>query len=90
MLRSVLVAAAFLSLSCATGRIDPDGTIHGAAIGESSMLERCVNIPVGEAGVLVSASVSTACSRIVGGPLLPSLLDGVGTVAKALFSWITL
>ncbi len=79
---------AFLGFGCAVARVSPDGTLYGLAIGEKALVERCV--PTGEPGVIAAAP--EACSRIVGAPLLPSLLDGLGSVlataGKVLWGWI--
>ena len=74
-------------LGCATGRIVRDDVeITCAAIGESARVT--YSVPQGEAGIIVSAPTQLiACE---GGAIIPSLLDGVGTVVKALFSWIVL
>lgn len=74
-------------VGCATGRIVRDDVeITCAAIGESARVT--YSVPTGEAGIITSAPVQLiACE---GGAIIPSLLDGVGTVIKALFSWIVL
>lgn len=82
-----LLGTAWWMWGCATGRIVRDDVeITCAAIGESARVT--YSVPQGEPGIIVSAPTQLiACE---GGPVIPSLLDGVGTVVKALFSWIVL
>ena len=83
----VLLGIAWWTLGCATGRIVRDDVeITCAAIGESARVT--YSVPTGEAGIITSAPTQlVACE---GGPLVPSLLDGIGTMVKGLFSWIVL
>lgn len=76
-------------MGCATGRIVRDDVeITCAAIGEDAKVT--YSVPTGEAGIITSAPTQlVACE---GGPLVPSLLDGVGTLlvsaGKLLFGWV--
>lgn len=76
-------------MGCATGRIVRDDVeITCAAIGEDAKVT--YSVPTGEAGIITSAPTQlVACE---GGPIVPSLLDGVGTLlvsaGKLLFGWI--
>ena len=83
---ALAIVGVWTLLSCATGHVRPDGEMVCAAIGESAHVR--YSTPEGEAGVLTAAP--TRVVECQGGPLVPSLLDGVGTVVKALFSWIVL
>lgn len=75
-------------LGCATGHVKPDGEMVCAAIGEDARV--FYSSPQGEAGIIVSAPVKQI--ECAGGPVLPSILDGVGTVlvsaGKLLFGWM--
>ena len=66
---------------CATGFVGNDGEIHGFAIGEGAKLERCASFPVGEPALwgLKDAPINTTCTRIEGGPILPSIIDILGS-----------
>ena len=74
---------------CATGRVVRDDVeITCAAIGEEAKVT--YSVPTGEPGIITSAPTQlVACE---GGPIVPSLLDGVGTLlvsaGKLLFWWI--
>jgi len=85
----VVAAALALGLGCATGRVMPDGEMVCAAIGEDAKVS--YSHPTGEAGMLTSAPAHVVTCE--GGPLMPSLLDGVGTVlttaGKVLWGWMT-
>ena len=77
-----LILWAIISLAgCATGYVGNDGELHGFAIGEGAKLERCASFPVGEPALwgLKDAPINTTCTRIEGGPILPSILDIVGS-----------
>lgn len=82
---AALIGVAWWALGCATGRIVRDDVeITCAAIGESARVT--YSVPTGEAGMLTSAPTQLiACE---GGPLVPSLLDGVGTVFRALWAML--
>lgn len=77
-----------LTLGCASVHYVPGERVVGFAIGEDSKAEVC--IPRGESGIISSAPQE--CIRVEGGPIIPSLLDGLGNIvtsaAKLLWSWI--
>lgn len=83
----VAVALA-LGLGCATARVMPDGEVICAAIGEDARVS--YSMPTGEAGVLTSAPAHVVACE--GGAIVPSLLEGVGSVittaAKVLWGWV--
>ena len=71
---------------CATGHVRPDGEMVCAAIGEDARVT--YSAPQGEPGIIQSAPTKlVACE---GGPLVPSILDGVGSVVKAMLGWLWL
>ena len=70
---------------CATGRVRVYETYVDAqcfAIGEDAKV--IYSSPTGEAGILTNAP--TKLISCEGGPLVPSLLDGIGGVFKALWA----
>lgn len=77
-----------LGLGCATARVAPNGDVLCAAIGEDAKVS--YSMPVGEAGIIASAPAHVVTCE--GGPLMPSILDGLGTVittaGKVLWSWL--
>lgn len=84
---AVAVALA-LGLGCATARVMPDGEVICAAIGEDAKVT--FSLPVGEAGIIAAAPAHTVACE--GGAIVPSLLEGVGSVittaAKVLWGWV--
>lgn len=81
-----LGSLAWWALGCATGHVRPDGEMVCVAIGEDARV--FYSSPQGEPGIIVSAPVKQI--ECAGGAIIPSVLDGIGTVVKALFSWIVL
>ena len=78
-----IVGCVALLSSCATGHVRPDGEMVCAAIGEDARVT--YSAPQGDAGIITSAPTKLVSCE--GGPIVPSLLDGVGTVIKALLAW---
>ena len=84
-----IVGLVHVCSGCATGRVVRDDVeITCAAIGEEAKVT--YSVPTGDAGIITSAPTQlVACE---GGPIVPSLLDGVGTLlvsaGKLLFGWI--
>lgn len=81
-----------LLTGCATGRVDPDGTLYAAAIGDGAVVERCVPVECG-AGVLAGVTDALhgreeACSRVKGGSISGGILDALGGVLKAAWSFL--
>lgn len=72
-------------LGCATGRIvEPGVEVTCAAVGEDAKVT--YSYPTGAAGIIQSAPTRLiACE---GGDLLPSVLDGVGSVVQAILGWL--
>ena len=76
-----------LFTGCATGRVRVYETYVDAqcfAIGEDAKV--IYSSPTGEAGILTNAP--TKLISCEGGPLIPSLLDGIGGVIKAAWSFL--
>jgi len=84
----VVAAALALGLGCATARVMPDGEVVCAAIGEDAKVS--YSMPTGEAGLISSAPAHVVTCE--GGAIVPSLLEGVGSVvstaAKVLWGWV--
>jgi len=83
-----VAAALALGLGCATGRVMPDGEMVCAAIGEDAKVS--YSHPTGEAGLISSAPAHVVTCE--GGEIMPSILDGLGTVittaGKVIWSWL--
>lgn len=79
---AALGAVAWWALGCATGHVSPDGEMVCAAIGEDA--EVLYSAPQGDAGILTNAPTKQVACR--GGPLVPSLLDGVGAMFRAVWA----
>lgn len=84
----VVAVALALGLGCATARVMPDGEVICAAIGEDAKVS--YSMPTGEAGMLTSAPSHVVTCE--GGEIMPSILDGLGTVittaGKVIWSWL--
>ena len=85
-----VVVAGYLLLGCATAQVTPTGQVTCAAIGEGASVT--FSYPVGSAGVLTAAPAHTVTCE--GGPIVPSLLEGVGSVismvGKAVWGFLVL
>lgn len=75
----VVALAVSACTSCATGHVMGDGTMYGAAIGEGAQVSWTISTPTGEAGIIAAAPVATRTVTIKGGPILPSIIDILGS-----------
>jgi len=75
---------------CATGYVGNDGELRGFAIGEGAKLERCASFPVGEPALwgLKDAPINTTCTRIEGGPILPSIISIIGSALSGAVQFV--
>lgn len=75
----VVAMAVAACTGCATGHVMDDGTMTGAAIGEGAKVEWVISTPTDKAGLITSAPVATRTVSIQGGPILPSIIDILGS-----------